>query len=127
MANNKILIIDDEKRIIKVLTSRLMANGYEVISATEGIEGLELAKSGSPDLILLDIMMPVMSGYDVLQKLKEDEATKSIPVIMVTGQGEIEHVTKSMSGYGAVDFVYKPFLPEELLMKISGALRIYGK
>ena len=122
----KILIIDDEKGIIKVLTSRLTANGYEVISATDGIEGLEKAKKESPNLILLDIMMPVMSGYEVIEKLKKDDATKLIPVIMVTAQEGLGHVTKSMSEYGAVDFVHKPFFPEELLKKISDALDIYG-
>jgi CheY-like chemotaxis protein len=93
----KILIIDDEKGIIKVVTSRLIANGYEVISATDGVEGLEKAKKEKPDLVLLDIMMPVMSGYEVIEELKKDDATKSIPVIMVTAQEGLGHVKKSMS------------------------------
>jgi CheY-like chemotaxis protein len=124
---SKILIIDDEKRIIKVVTSRLMANGYEVISATDGIEGIEKAKSEKPDLILLDIMMPNMTGYEVIDILKQEDATKFIPVIMVTAQEGIEHITKSMSGHGAVDFVYKPFLADDLLKKVSDALKIFGK
>lgn len=123
----KILIIDDEKRIIKVVTSRLEANGYEVISATDGIEGVEKAKSEKPDLVLLDIMMPGMTGYDIIDRLKEEDATRFIPVIMVTGQEKIEHVSKSMSGHGAVDFIFKPFTADELLNKISDALNIYGK
>jgi len=123
----KILIIDDEKRIIKVVTSRLEANGYEVISATDGIEGIEKAKSEKPDLVLLDIMMPGMTGYDIIDRLKEEDVTRFIPVIMVTGQEKIEHVSKSMSGHGAVDFIFKPFTADELLNKISDALNIYGK
>jgi CheY-like chemotaxis protein len=122
----KILIIDDEKGIIKVVTSRLMANGYEVISATDGMEGLEKARNEKPDLVLLDIMMPLMSGYEVIEKLKKDDATKFIPVIMVTAQEGLGHVTKSMSEYGAVDFVHKPFFPDELLKKIGDALDIFG-
>ena len=81
-----ILVVDDEPVNIQVLSRKLKLEGLGVLTARNGQEGLELARSGSPDLILLDIMMPGMDGFEVCQRLREDERTKSIPVIFVTAQ-----------------------------------------
>jgi CheY-like chemotaxis protein len=126
MAKN-ILVIDDNIKTVKLVESRLKANGYEVISSTSGIQGLEKAKKELPDLILLDIMMPDMNGYEVIEKLKKDGDTKSIPVIMLTARREIEDIEKSMFVYGAVGYISKPFSAHELLKKIKNALMVFGK
>lgn len=123
----KILLIDDDPKIIRLVESRLKANGYDVISAKNGREGLEKAKEDSPDLILLDIMMPEVDGYQVIEKLKEDEDTRSIPVVMLTAKRDLEDIDKSMNVYGAVGFVSKPFSPAELLQQIKNALVFFGK
>ncbi len=119
--NEKILIVDDEPHITKMLASRLKANGYRIITAENGKEGLQKVKDEQPELVLLDIMMPEMDGHEVLYALKKEEETKSIPVIMVTAKGQIEDVEKS-SGMGATDYVVKPFNPVVLLDKVRRAL-----
>jgi len=123
----KILLIDDDPKITRLIESRLKANGYDVISSKDGKAGIEKAKKESPDLILLDIMMPEIDGYGVIEKLKKDEDTKSIPVVMLTAKRELEDIDKSMNVYGAVGFVSKPFSPTELLQQIKNALVFFGK
>jgi DNA-binding response OmpR family regulator len=123
----KILLIDDDVKILKLVEIRLKAYGFEVVSAASGTQGLEKAKSEGPDVILLDIMMPDMDGYEVMEKLKKDEDTKAIPVIMLTAKREIDDIVKSMSGYGAVGYISKPFSAPELLKKINNALVVFGK
>jgi CheY-like chemotaxis protein len=123
----KILIIDDNEKILKMMESRLKVEDYEVIRASNGIAGIEKAKSENPDVILLDIIMPEMDGYEVLKKLKTDPDTESIPVIMVTAKREIEDITKSMSELGAVGYISKPFSAKELLEKVRSALVFFKK
>ncbi|MFQ5951841.1 MAG: PleD family two-component system response regulator [Candidatus Omnitrophota bacterium] len=117
----RILVVDDEPHTVKMVESRLRANGFDVITAQNGAEGLEKARAESPDLILLDIIMPEMNGHETLSKLKESEETKSIPVIMFTSKGQVEDVEKA-SYAGAVDYIVKPFDPIALLNKIRKAL-----
>jgi|PlaIllAssembly_1097288.scaffolds.fasta_scaffold891668_1 DNA-binding response OmpR family regulator len=123
----KILLIDDDLKIIKLVESRLKANGYDVISAKDGKSGIEKAKRESPDLILLDIMMPEIDGYQVIERLKKEEDTKSIPVVMLTAKRDLEDIDKSMNVFGAVGFISKPFSPAELLQQIKNALVFFGK
>ena len=92
MGKEKILIIDDEPDIVETLTLMLQARNYDVVTAMDGTEGLAKVKTERPDLTLLDIMMPGMSGYDVCQKLKESNDTKKMPVIMLTAKGENEAI-----------------------------------
>ncbi len=117
----KILVIDDEPHLVEVLASRLRANHYEVVTAVLGREGLEKAKSEKPDLILLDILMPDMDGYQVLRHLKEMIETKNIPVLILTVKKWSEDVKNAMES-GAIDYVVKPFEPLVLMEKIGGAL-----
>ncbi len=117
----KILVIDDETLLVDLVKIRLEANNYDVIAAYDGVEGLEKAKNEKPDLILLDISMPFMDGYQALQKLKENDQTKSIPVIMLTAKSQIDDVTK-VADLGAADYVVKPFNPQTFLAKIHKAL-----
>lgn len=118
MAKSKVLIIDDEPDIIETLTYMLQARNYEIISASDGIEGLLKAKSESPDIILLDIMMPGMDGYEVCSKLKKDNSVKNIPVIMLTAKGDAEAVIKAHR-LGANDYIVKPFNLPTLLNKLG--------
>ena len=118
----KILVVDDDPHIVKLVESRLKANRYDVITAKNGIESLEKANKEKPDLIILDILMPEMDGYQTLRELKESAETKSIPVIMFTAKGQSEDVEKSYE-LGASDYIVKPFTPVTLLEKIHKALK----
>jgi len=118
-----ILAIDDDKNTLKLLETQLAAAGHQVISAMSGKEGIELARTGNPDLILLDILMPAMTGYEVIKYLKKDELTKSTPVIMLTAKSNREDVITSLK-QGAVDYMIKPHNIQILTKKIESALRI---
>ncbi|MDP8258578.1 MAG: response regulator [Candidatus Aadella gelida] len=109
----KILIIDDEPHIIKMVKSRLEANGYEVVTAFNGKEGLDKMHQENPDLIIVDILMPIMDGYTFVRELKKEE--KEIPVIVLTAN---TGMTDLFDGEGVTDHIYKPFKTEELLEKI---------
>ncbi len=104
----KILIIDDEKDLCFFLKANLESDGqYSVIAATDGKAGLHAARHHTPDLILLDVVMPGVDGLEVLKKLKEDEKTMSIPVVMLTGMGDEEVRLKAL-GYFNDDYIVKP-------------------
>jgi len=112
----KILIIDDEMDFIDLLKARLEAEGYEIIAACDGAQGLEKAKEEKPDLILLDIMMPKMDGYQVCRFLKFDEAFKHIPIIMLSARSQAQDQKKGTE-VGADAYVTKPFDNADLLKK----------
>jgi CheY-like chemotaxis protein len=117
----KILVIDDEPQILLMVSARLKANGYDVFTAFSGEQGLKRAKKEIPDLVLLDHVMPEMDGDEVLERLKKDAVTKSIPVVMFTA--DIKRVkVGEYQARGAVDCIYKPFLPEELLAMVKKVL-----
>lgn len=106
----RILIVDDERQNIKVLTE-LLRQDYKIMAAKTGEQALKVIEANIlPDLILLDIMMPGMNGYEVCEKLKTDEKTKEIPVIFVTAVTEIEDAARGFQA-GAVDFIQKPLNP----------------
>src|SRR3989304_8248325 len=110
---SKILVVADETDILNLLDYNLKKGGFRVISAKDGPEALDLAVNESPDLILLDIMLPNMDGTEVLRRLKAREGTRSIPVIMLTAKGE--EVDKVVGfELGAEDYITKPFSPREL-------------
>lgn len=117
----KILVIDDEPQILLMASSRLKANGYAVVTALSGEQGLSEAKSQSPGLIFLDFVMPEMDGAEVLARLKKDPATKRIPVVMFTADTKRVKVGE-FQARGAADVLYKPFLPEEILAKVQEVL-----
>jgi two-component system phosphate regulon response regulator PhoB len=120
-APHTILVVDDEPDYVSTIRCRLEWCHYKVITAANGQEGLEKARSEKPDLILLDTSMPVMSGHKMLDHLRKDAALKDMPVIMVTALCEPEHIAKA-SSYGVVDYIAKPFDFNELLEKISTLL-----
>jgi len=117
----KILVIDDEPQILLMVSARLKANGYAVSTAFSGEQGVQRAKKEIPDLVLLDHVMPEMDGDEVLDSLKKDPATKTIPVVMFTA--DIKRVkVGEYQARGAVDCIFKPFLAEELLDKVKEVL-----
>ncbi|OQA55661.1 MAG: Polar-differentiation response regulator DivK [Candidatus Omnitrophica bacterium ADurb.Bin277] len=116
----KILVIDDEPHILITVSNRLRANGYEVVTALSGRQGLESAKELQPDLILLDCIMPEMPGEEVLHRLKEDPALGSIPVIMFTANIRKSSVSEFRLR-GAAGVVFKPFAADDLLHAVAAA------
>ena len=114
MSNNKILIVDDEKLILISTRIVLESVGYGVLTAASGEEALGTARDEQPGLILLDIMMPGIDGWETLSRLKEEPATKDIPVIIFTAREHSRgrHLAREM---GAADYFQKPFEPDELI------------
>lgn len=119
----KILVVDDVPVNIQLLDTYLTSEGYEVISANNGQEAVDKVKTEFPDLVLLDVMMPVLDGFEVCKVLKSDAVTKFIPVIMVTALNEIKDKVKGIDS-GADDFLSKPFNKLELLARVRSLLRI---
>lgn len=117
----KILIIDDEQELVEMVKIRLEANNYEVITAPDGQKGLAKAKKENPDLILLDIMLPVMDGYKVCSLLKTDRWHKEIPILMFTVRAQ-ESDKKMGEELGADAYITKPFESQILLEKIRKLL-----
>ena len=118
----KILVIEDEKNISDLLELYLEKEGYETMAAADGVKGIEAFRSFHPDLVLLDIMLPIMDGWSVLKKIREDGKT---PVIMLTAKGELADKIQGLEG-GADDYVTKPFETREVVARIHAVLRRYG-
>jgi len=119
----KIVLAEDEPQIARLVEFKLKKEGYQVICKGNGEEALAAIKTEKPDLILLDVMMPVMDGYEVLRRVKEDENLKNIPVVMLTARAQERDVVKGID-MGADDYITKPFHPAELLARVK---RILGK
>jgi len=102
---------------------RLEANNYDIVTACDGIEGVEKAQKEKPDLILLDVLMPNLDGFQTLEKLKENSQTKLIPVIMLTAKDQLADITKAIE-LGANDYIVKPFDYRAMLEKIQKALKL---
>lgn len=118
----RILVIDDEENLAELLRFRLEANGYAVDVAFDGKTGIDRIMSTKPDLVVLDIMMPGMNGYEVLKLAKANEATKDIPILMLTARAQFQDENMSMD-LGADFFLPKPFEPGELLKAIENLLK----
>jgi DNA-binding response OmpR family regulator len=117
-----ILVVDDEKDIVDLITYNLTRHGYAVLSAFSGNEALEIAERESPDLIVLDLMLPGLEGTEVARRLKADPRTSSIPIVMLTAKGEETDVVVGLT-IGADDYVTKPFSMKILLARLSNVLR----
>jgi two-component system alkaline phosphatase synthesis response regulator PhoP len=122
MAGEKILVIDDELNIVELLKYNLVASGYKVIYSLNGKEGLNLAVENKPDLILLDIMLPEMDGFDVCKEMKKNKEIENIPIIMLTAKGDEFDKILGLE-LGADDYITKPFSVRELLARIKVVLR----
>ena len=117
-----IFVVEDEKPILTLLTYNLEKEGYKVSSSSNGEEALSLIKEKKPDLVLLDWMLPDLSGIKICQYLKQDEKVKNIPIIMLTAKGEEEDKVKGLNT-GAEDYMTKPFSFPELLARIKSLLK----
>jgi len=113
----RVLVVDDEERNRRLLVAMLEAEGYATTEAADGPQALAAVRACPPDLILLDIMMPGMDGYEVARALKADAGTKAVPVIMVTTETEMEHMALALEA-GANEYVMKPFTREILTDKL---------
>lgn len=118
-----ILVVDDNEANVELLEAYLTAYGYDVITAMNGESGLEKTYENMPDLLLLDIMMPGLNGYEVCKKLKEDEKTRFIPIVMITALTEVDDKVKGLD-VGADDFLSKPFNKLELMARVRSLLRL---
>ncbi|MCP4155789.1 MAG: response regulator [bacterium] len=115
---NLVLIVEDNTAYVFALKTILKKNGFTTVEAETGNLGLEFARKENPDLILLDIMLPDINGYDICKQLKADEATKDIPTIFITARNEVEDIIKGLE-CGAVDYVTKPFNSTELIARVK--------
>lgn len=118
----RILVVDDDPFIRRVVGQSLSLSGYDVIVVETGQKGIDAARSEHPDLILLDVMLPGMDGYQICQSLRADPQTTSVPIIMLTALDEPEAVVKGLQA-GADDYLTKPFSADELAMRLSAHLR----
>ena len=121
MAKGRILVVDDEIYIVHILDFSLGMEGYEVVTALDGEQALEKARSEKPDLIVLDIMMPKLDGYETCKMLKADPETKDVPVILLSAKGR--NVDQKVGfEVGADDYITKPFSPRKLVERINAIL-----
>ena len=121
-ARPKIVCIEDDPDILELIQYNLARQGYEVVACRDGEEGLARARSEEPDLVLLDLMLPGLDGIEICKRLKADERTSGIPIIIVSAKGEEGDIVTGLD-LGADDYVTKPFGPRELLARVRTALR----
>lgn len=121
-AKKLILCIEDDEEMIDLIRLILTQKGFEVMGASSGSSGLEIINNNKPDLILLDLMMPEMDGWEVYQQIKSDEATKNIPVIVVTAKAQSIDRVLGLHIAKVDDYISKPFSPQELMDSIKSIL-----
>lgn len=119
----KVLIIEDDIFLKELMIRKLVEEKYQVISAVDGEEGVKKVKEERPDLVLLDLILPGIQGYEVMTKMKEDKKTAKIPVIIISNLGQKEEIEKGLK-LGAVDFLVKAhFTPDDIIQKVKAALK----
>lgn len=118
---SRILVADDEPHILKLVTFTLSNHGYEVVTAADGEAATVLAEEQQPDLILLDVMMPIMNGYDAAKRIRENPATVHIPIVMLSAKSQATEVAEGLN-CGATEYICKPFTPKDLVQKVSELL-----
>jgi DNA-binding response OmpR family regulator len=135
MMKSRILVVDDNQSVVRAIEGILKKQGYDVLTAFDGEEGLRAAHSQRPNLIILDIVMPKMDGYEVCQRLQADPDTSSIPVLMLTVKGQVDvpsdsratynaRLQERMAGFevGALEFMSKPVRAKDLIERVNGLL-----
>ena len=123
MYQAKILVVDDEVYILHILDFILGAESYDVVTATNGVQALQKVREEKPDLVILDIMMPKLDGYETCRMIKNDPTTKGIPVILLTAKGR-EVDQKLGREVGANDYMTKPFSPSKLIERVQAILGV---
>jgi DNA-binding response OmpR family regulator len=122
----KILIAEDERDIRDLITFTLTFAGYQVVAAANGEEAVEKARLENPDLILMDVRMPRMTGYEACLAMKKDDRIKHIPVVFLSAKGQESEVTTGLD-VGAVEYILKPFSPDQLTARVKELLQKHGK
>lgn len=122
MSEYKILVVDDEEHILELIKFNLENNGYKVLHCSNGTDALRMAKSEKPDLILLDVMLPGIDGYDVCKEIRKDISISNLPIIMITAKSEELDKILGLE-LGADDYITKPFSIRELLARVKALLR----
>ncbi len=138
-SETRILVVDDNRSVVRLIEALLQKEGFEVLTAFDGLEGLQKAREEKPDLMILDIVMPRMDGYEVCRLLQDDHDTAAIPVLILTVKGQVDEpgigdqdvearVREQMAGYeaGAVDFLSKPIKAKKLLERVRTLLWFDG-
>lgn len=118
---SRILAVDDEPHILKLVSFSLRAQGFEVLEATDGLAAVDVAEKEHPDLILLDVMMPALDGYEACRRIKANPATKDIPVVMLSAKSQKTEQAAGVEA-GALDYICKPFTPKDLVAQVRGFL-----
>ncbi len=121
MSPPRILIVDDEPELVELVQMRLEAHGYEVLTASDGSEGLARARAAKPDLLVLDLMLPKLNGYEVCTMLKHDTRYRAIPIVIFTAKAQATD-EQAARDCGADAYLRKPFRPEEMLATIQTLL-----
>ena len=119
---SKILVVDDDRAINELIKVNLKLAGYEIVQAFDGIQGFALAKQELPNLVILDVMMPNVDGYTVAQRIRQNDTTKDIPILMLTALSDIEDKGRGFA-IGIDDYLVKPFDMEELKMRVKAILK----
>jgi CheY-like chemotaxis protein len=123
----KILIAEDERDIRELVAFSLRGlGGFEVVQAVNGVDAVERAAAELPDLILMDVRMPRMTGYEACRQIKLNDATKDIPIVFLSAKGQESEIEKGLSA-GAEEYILKPFAPDELVNHVRGVLKRMGK
>jgi DNA-binding response OmpR family regulator len=122
MPGERILVAEDEPHILGLIVYSLEYAGFEVMEAVNGEDAVRMAADGKPDLILLDVRMPGMSGYEVCTALKEKDTTKHIPVVFISARGQEAEIKRGLE-VGAEEYILKPFAPDELYQRVERILR----
>lgn len=122
----KILIAEDEPDIRELVAFTLRFGGYEVVTASNGEEAVQLARRENPDLILLDVRMPRMTGYDACREIKADPNLKTTPVVFLSAKGQENEIQAGIES-GAEEYLLKPFAPDQLMQRVKAILAKFGK
>ncbi len=122
----RILVAEDERDIRELIAFTLRFAGFDVMLATNGAEAVELAEADPPDLVILDVRMPRMSGYEACRRLKENPRTASVPVVFLSAKGQDSEVQQGLAS-GAEEYILKPFAPDELIRQVRDILNRAGR
>ena len=123
MSEVTVLVVDDDPVIVRLLEVNFEMEGYTVLTAADGQEAIDQVRRGRPDVVVCDIMMPKLNGLEVVERLRADEATADLPVILLSAKAQTSEIQRGIDA-GAVDYVTKPFSSPELLTRVEVALRL---
>jgi DNA-binding response OmpR family regulator len=117
----RILAVDDEPHILRLVSFSLSSHGFEVVQASDGMSAIDVAEREQPDLILMDVMMPILNGYDACERIKANPKTAHIPVVMLSAKSQAAEQVEGLNR-GALCYITKPFTPKELVQQVSDLL-----